>query len=79
MPRAYFADRRYDSDFRTLEHLVSHPDKPLGDITELEIHYDVDAPAWAVKNKATEHSPGGGMMFGIGCHTRESPRIRLYT
>jgi predicted dehydrogenase len=64
-------DRRYDSDFRTLSYLVNHPDKPLGEINELEIHYDVDAPAWAVKNESTEHTPGGGLMFGIGCHTRE--------
>ena len=68
------ADRRYDSDFRTLEYLINHPDKPLGTITECEIHYDVDAPAWAMRNKSAEHSPGGGMMFGIGCHTCELVR-----
>ncbi|GFZ48396.1 hypothetical protein JCM24511_06144 [Saitozyma sp. JCM 24511] len=66
-----FQNRRYESDFRTLSHIVNHPDKPLGQITECEIHYDVDSPAWAMGNKSTEHSPGGGMMFGIGCHTMD--------
>jgi hypothetical protein len=63
------ADRRYDSDYRTLAHLVNHPDQPLGRLAECEFHYDVNG-FW-MNTKEPEHKPGSGLMFGIGCHVRE--------
>jgi predicted dehydrogenase len=59
-------DRRYDSDFRTLQSLVDQ--NVFGQITEAEIHYDVDFPPWASGNPGPDFKPGGGLMFGIGCH-----------
>lgn len=61
------ADRRYDSDFRTLRHLVEN--KAFGEITEAETHYDVDFPFWMSSWKSPDWSPGDGMMFGLGSHT----------
>ena len=60
-------DRRYDSDFRTLHHLVQG--SAFGTITECEIHYDVDFPFWIRGWNSPDWSPGDGMMFGLGSHT----------
>jgi len=60
-------DRRYDSDFRTLHHLVQT--SAFGTITECEIHYDVDSPSWISSWTSPDYSPGNGMMFGLGSHT----------
>jgi predicted dehydrogenase len=60
-------DRRYDSDFRTLESLFTA--KVFGEILEAEFHHDVDAPSWAVKDTGPDWHPGEGMAFGIGCHS----------
>ncbi|KAH8809178.1 hypothetical protein F5884DRAFT_396414 [Xylogone sp. PMI_703] len=62
-----FQNRRYDSDFRTLRHLVQQ--KAFGKITECEIHYDVDFPPWMQSWKSPDYNPGNGMMFGLGSHT----------
>jgi predicted dehydrogenase len=60
-------DRRYDSDYRTLESLVNKG--VFGAIHEAEIHYDWDAPSWCVDNKNVDLKPGDGMGLGIGSHT----------
>jgi len=62
-----FQNRRYDSDFRTLHHLVKQ--STFGEITECEIHYDVDFPFWISGWKSPDWSPGQGMMYGLGSHT----------
>ncbi|KUJ11377.1 NAD(P)-binding protein [Mollisia scopiformis] len=62
-----FQNRRYDSDFITLHHLVSN--SPFGKITECEIHYDVDFPSWISGWTSPSYSPGQGMLFGLGSHT----------
>jgi predicted dehydrogenase len=59
-------DRRYDSDFRTLHHLVQG--SVFGTITECEIHYDVDFPSW-IQGLDADYSPGDGLMFGLGSHS----------
>lgn len=61
------SDRRYDSDFLTLQHLVKN--SAFGQITECEIHYDFDFPSWISGWTSPEYSPGNGMMFGLGSHT----------
>lgn len=60
-------DRRYDSDFLTLQNLVRK--SALGIITECEIHYDVDFPFWMASWKSPDYEPGNGMLFGLGSHT----------
>jgi len=61
-----FQNRRYDSDFLTLQHLISK--NALGPITEAEMHYDVDFPFW-LSNFSNDYLPGDGMLFGLGSHT----------
>jgi predicted dehydrogenase len=66
-PRLIKTDRRYDSDFLTLRDLVNK--NAFGTVTEFENHYDVEMPAWMVKNKTIEYVPGEGMTFGLGAHS----------
>lgn len=44
-----YQNRRYDSDFRTLQHLMKQNPSPFGKITEFANHYDLDNPPWAAK------------------------------
>ena len=60
------ADRRYDSDFRTVQKVVNSG--VIGDIHEAAFHYDWDMPGWVAGNGDKPYRPGAGMMFGIGCH-----------
>lgn len=62
-----FQNRRYDSDFLTLHHLVKK--NVFGKITECEIHYDIDFPSWMSGWTSPSYEPGQGMMFGLGSHT----------
>ena len=64
-----YQNRRYDSDFRTLQHLMSLDPNPFGKITEFANHYDLDRPEWAMKWKSKELIPGEGMMYGLGTHS----------
>ncbi len=59
-----FQNRRWDNDFLTLRHLISND--ALGELKELEIHYDVDFPFWMRNMSTKEYSPGDGMTFGLG-------------
>ncbi|KAJ9622453.1 hypothetical protein H2203_006675 [Taxawa tesnikishii (nom. ined.)] len=62
-----FQNRRYDSDFLTLQHLVDSG--AFGKITEAEMHYDVDFPSWISGWNSPDYEPGNGMLFGLGSHT----------
>ncbi|KAJ9150626.1 Scyllo-inositol 2-dehydrogenase (NADP(+)) [Coniochaeta hoffmannii] len=62
-----FQNRRWDSGFRTLHHLVRQG--ALGDIKEAELHYDIPSPTWISGWSQKEYSPGQGMLFGLGSHT----------
>ncbi|KAH7305695.1 hypothetical protein BKA65DRAFT_601892 [Rhexocercosporidium sp. MPI-PUGE-AT-0058] len=62
-----FQNRRYDSDFLTLQDLISK--SVFGDLTEVEIHYDFDFPTWIASWTSPNYSPGQGMLFGLGSHT----------
>ncbi|PKS12751.1 hypothetical protein jhhlp_000961 [Lomentospora prolificans] len=62
-----FQNRRFDSDFRTLEKLISL--NALGDIKDAVIHYDFRDPGWLHFWNRKEYAPGDGMAFGLGTHT----------
>jgi len=62
-----FQNRRYDSDFRTLQHLVNQ--SVFGDVTEFENHYDTDFPAWISNWDSPDYLPGEGMLYGLGTHS----------
>ena len=62
-----FQNRRWDNDFLTLQHLLA--ENALGDLKELEIHYDIDFPFWMRNQTQKEYHPGDGMTFGLGSHT----------
>ncbi|KAL6245129.1 hypothetical protein RBB50_007904 [Rhinocladiella similis] len=68
-----FQNRRWDSDFLTLKHLIQND--ALGDIKELETHYDVDFPFWMRNMNKKEYTPGDGMMFGLGSHTIDQAQL----
>ena len=56
-------DRRYDSDFRTLEHLVN--EGALGEVVEAQMHFDFPNASW-VYTYGEKYTPGAGMLFGLG-------------
>ncbi|KAK0630242.1 hypothetical protein B0T17DRAFT_527968 [Bombardia bombarda] len=62
-----FQNRRYDSDFLTVQKLVT--EGALGDIVDAEIHFDVPSPTWIAGWTKKEYSPGEGMSFALGTHT----------
>lgn len=62
-----FQNRRYDSDFRTLQRVISSG--CLGEITEFQNHYDMDNPDWVRGWTQKETVPGQGMLYGLGTHS----------
>jgi predicted dehydrogenase len=62
-----FQNRRYDSDFRTLQRIVSS--NCLGEITEFQNHYDMDYPDWVRGWTSKDVVPGQGMLYGLGTHS----------
>ncbi|KAL2157985.1 hypothetical protein VTH06DRAFT_4794 [Thermothelomyces fergusii] len=62
-----FHNRRFDSDFRTLHHLVTQG--ALGNILEADIHFDYPDPGWISGWTKKEYTPGQGMTFALGTHT----------
>ncbi len=58
------ADRRFDSDFLTLKHLVDKD--ALGDVLEADIHFDYPDPGWISGWTQKEYIVGEGMTFGLG-------------
>lgn len=62
-----FQNRRYDSDFRTLQHIVSSG--CLGEIAEFQNHYDMDNPDWVRRWTSPDVVPGEGMLYGLGTHS----------
>ncbi len=57
-------DRRFDSDFRTLEHLVRNG--ALGDVREADLHFDFPNASWVYGWTQKEYVPGQGMTFALG-------------
>lgn len=64
-----YQNRRYDSDFRTLQHLINMKPNAFGRITEFENHFDLDAPEWVTRSKTPEYIPGQGLLYGLGTHS----------
>jgi predicted dehydrogenase len=62
-----FQNRRYDSDFLTLQRILSS--SCLGPITEFQNHYDSDNPPWVRGWTSPEPVPGQGMLYGLGTHS----------
>ncbi|TLD11896.1 hypothetical protein PspLS_11233 [Pyricularia sp. CBS 133598] len=62
-----FHNRRFDSDFLTLKHLLS--EGALGDVRDAQIHFDFPDPSWIGGWTRKEYVPGEGMAFGLGSHT----------
>ncbi|KAL2125005.1 hypothetical protein VTJ04DRAFT_1370 [Mycothermus thermophilus] len=62
-----YHNRRFDSDFRTVRHLVESG--ALGDILEADIHFDYPDPGWISHWTSKEYIPGEGMLFALGTHT----------
>ncbi|KAF7187201.1 scyllo-inositol 2-dehydrogenase (NADP(+)) IolW [Pseudocercospora fuligena] len=60
-----YQNRRYDSDFRTLQALVQQGS--FGKITEFTNRYDVDNPPWIHHDKPAE--VGDGLLYGLGSHS----------
>ncbi|KAL3475977.1 hypothetical protein BJX99DRAFT_247150 [Aspergillus californicus] len=62
-----FQNRSYDGDFQTVKELIKK--QAFGEITEAEIHYDFDRPAWLHYMSEKDYTPGAGMTFGLGTHS----------
>ncbi|KAI9373472.1 hypothetical protein BJX61DRAFT_533138 [Aspergillus egyptiacus] len=62
-----FQNRRYDGDFQTVRELFTK--HALGDITEVEIHYDFDRAPWLQFMASKEYRAGDGHAFGLGTHS----------
>lgn len=62
-----FQNRRYDSDFRTLQRVLSSG--CLGAITEFQNNYDMDDPEWVRGWTSATPVPGEGMLYGLGTHS----------
>ena len=52
---------------QTLQKLLDS--SAMGEITDAEIHYDLDLPSWMAGMTDPGWTPGEGMNFGIGCHS----------
>ena len=60
-----YQNRRYDSDFLTVQKVIES--KKLGELLELEMHYDYYRPQ--VPEGAASFSPLSSYLYGHGCHT----------
>lgn len=61
-----FQNRRYDSDFKTVQKVVQ--EKRLGDIVEAEIHFDRYNLALSPKAHKESGGPGTGILYDLGPH-----------
>ena len=61
-----FQNRRWDSDFRTVQKLIQ--EKTLGEIAEMEIHFDRFRPNLKGNAWREENIPGSGVLYDLGSH-----------
>ncbi len=59
-----YQNRRYDGDFLTVQKVIES--RKLGDLLELEMHYDYYRPQIP---EGRTFSPAGSYLYGHGCHT----------
>lgn len=64
-----YQNRRWDSEFLTLQKLLKA--NALGELTDVQINYDVDNPAWIQGWTDPEYKEGSGegMLYGLGSHS----------
>ncbi len=63
---AVFQNRRWDSDFKTVQKIVN--EDQLGPIVEAEIHFDRYNPALSPKQHKEVPGPGAGILKDLGPH-----------
>lgn len=63
---AVFQNRRWDSDFKTVQKIIS--DKVLGDIVEVEFHFDRYNPILSPKQHKETANSGAGILKDLGPH-----------
>ena len=63
---AVFQNRRWDSDFKTVQKIVS--DKVLGEIVEAEFHFDRYNPLLSPKQHKETANSGAGILKDLGPH-----------
>lgn len=63
---AVFQNRRWDSDFKTVQKIIS--DKVLGDIVEAEFHFDRYNPLLSPKQHKETANSGAGILKDLGPH-----------
>lgn len=61
-----YHNRRYDSDFKTVKSVVEQ--KLLGDLSEVEIHYDRYVTELSYKVHKETPGPGRGVLYDLGAH-----------
>ena len=61
-----FQNRRYDSDYQTVKGVIASG--VLGDIAEMEIHYDRYNEAISPKTHKETPGPGTGILYDLGPH-----------
>lgn len=61
-----FQNRRYDSDYRTIEKVLE--EKLLGDIVEAEFHFDRYKKELSPKQHKETPIPGTGCLYDLGSH-----------
>ena len=60
-----YQNRRFDSDFLTVQKVIE--EGKLGDLLEVEMHYDYYRPE--VPESAQSFNPAESFLYGHGCHT----------
>lgn len=63
---AVFQNRRWDSDFKTVQKIIS--DKVLGEIVEAEFHFDRYNPLLSPKQHKETANSGAGILKDLGPH-----------
>lgn len=63
---AVYQNRRYDSDFKTVKKVVK--EQLLGDLVDVEIHFDRFAPDLSYKKHKENPTEGVGSLYDLGSH-----------
>jgi scyllo-inositol 2-dehydrogenase (NADP+) len=66
-------NRRFDGDFRTIQHLLSS--NLLGKLVEYEVHYDRYRPKLRENAWREENTPGSGILYDLGSHLLDQVQI----
>jgi predicted dehydrogenase len=61
-----YQNRRYDSDYKTLKKVVD--DKMLGELVEVEMHFDRYREELSPKQHKETPGPGTGVLYDLGAH-----------